>query len=124
MKIERFEEPKLITIQEAVDLIGKKKHPICKFEYGDFDNMVEVALVDIGVALEYTHFCPKSIYGPKWGICLRKTWKYLYDLEKAEKWRDVEKTGTGYNCNDYYLEHIEDIYQKQIKITGIVEEEY
>ncbi len=123
MKIEKFEEPKLLTIQEVADLLGKRKHPICKFEYGDFDNIVEVALESADVALEFTHFCPKSIYGSKWNVCLKKTWKYLSDLEKAKRWYDIERMDVGYG-NDYYLEHIEDIYQKQIKIIGIVEEEY
>lgn len=121
MRIEKFEEPKKITIKELVELLDKQKHPICTFEYGDFDNYVSVAITSISIDLRFTHFCPNSIYGPKWCACLRKDWKYLYELEKVSEWFQAKREDTGYG-DDHYVENLADVYDKEIEIVGIVHE--
>lgn len=120
MNIKMFEAPKEITLKEAVELLGERKHPICKFEYGDFDNFVEAVISSLDVSLDFTKFAPNSIYGPKWCVSLKNTWKYLYEVEKAAYWRDAKRVDVGYS--DHYLEHVEDIFKNKIKIIGVVEE--
>lgn len=129
--IVKFEEPKLVTIKEIVEAIKEGKHYVERFEYGDYANWVEAAVVDIDLSLKYTKFCPNSIYGAKWAADLKSTYKSVYsfktyNFEKKEyeddkKWDEVKETFDGYS-NSYYLDHLEDIYETKVEVIGYITE--
>ena len=107
--IELFEQPKTITLREALEEMRKNCNfkYIQKFEYGDSDNVVRAVIDSFDISLRYTYKVETHItLGECYELSLKTPFKYLSDVK-----------------TDGYVKNLEDILDKEITVIGVYKDE-
>ena len=105
--IELFEQPKTITLREALEEMRKNCNfkYIQKFEYGDSDNVVRAVIDSFDISLRYTYKVETHItLGECYELSLKTPFKYLSDVKIVEGIK-------------------EDILDKEITVIGVYKDE-
>ena len=134
LKIKMFEEPKVITLKEIINDMRKKDcYYIERFEYGDYDNWVTAIIINLKIPMRYIQQATEGPNINKWNVCKESTWTSLSNItkDKIKPGKEIElsdalkeniysKKEVSYDFGRYF-DHIEDIYDTQVEVIGVVE---